>query len=550
MGFFPFLPSSASGAASLLKQFNVNNYSSTQGNGQMVVDGAMNGTTGVVQCSTSLPFKASDVGKTIMVNGAAGTGNTLAGTIVSYQSAGQVTMSVVSTAVVSGACVLWWTDETAAFQAAINAATAYMNSSGLSAQVYKPPPVNGIFHGISGPLVTTGTANGQLVIPTVYTVGNPQQTLYFYADITRSLPLWTQTAYAQVSNGVVSNGLFASTAAYTTNANSFGKAGVISSTPSQVSLVAPILGLPAFQNIHVVFQNWTIITPSSNNGWQYSAFQMGGSSKCEYQDCAALITTNYNALSGANQFPSPGTLDNGLSTGMILPGNGNNDDCIAYNPTVSGYAFGLQCGEHAVVLGGREISCWAGFAIPGNDGTSSSHNVTIVGNSMEQCPTGFWLIAAGSPGWSINADVDLESCVNLVLDASGLALPSLNGEIRVWGQQAASIFPTLYPTGVKLLTKILYPNGWQFAYGGFTTAGSNVAVQNPYWRDAEVVVTGGTVTAVKAGVTQGGTGGSATTAPTMTALGYAATGFTVPWPSGGWLSITFAVAPTVDVYLL
>jgi hypothetical protein len=549
MTFYPF--SGSGGATTLLKQFNVTNYGAV-GNGQMVVDGSMNGTTGVLTCATSQPFKSSDVGKTILVNGALGTGNTLATTIASYQSASQVTLSAVSTAAVSGACVLWWTDDTAAFQAAINAATSYMNSTGLSAQVYKPPPPNGLFHGISGALVTTGTANGQLVIPTVYTVGTPQQTLYFYADITRSLPLWTQTAYAQVSNAIVSNGLFASTAAYVTNAATFGKAGVISSTPSQVSLVAQIDGFPAFQNIHVAFQNWTIVTPSSANGWNYSAFQMGGSSKCEYQDCAALITTDYNALSGANQFPPVGTLDNGLATGFILPGNGNNDDCLAYNPTISGYAFGMQLAEHAVVIGGRCVGNWAAVNLAGNDGVGGGHLIKIVGLSVELCEITAWITNAGTAGFTIDADFDMETTNNLQIqdNISGSAMVSLFGEMRISGEYTVANFAPGYPISFKLLNKSNNAPGWVFSYGGFGTAGSNVPIQNPWGRDASLVVTGGTVSAVKAGATIGGVGGSATTAPTMTALGYAATPFTVDWPAYGWMSITFTVAPTVDALVL
>lgn len=89
--------------------------------------------------------------------------------------------------------------------------------------------------------------------------------------------------------------------------------------------------------------------------------------------------------------------------------------------------------------------------------------------------------------------------------------------------------------------------GWVFGYTGFSTAGSGVAVQNPYWMDADVVITGGTVTAISAGLTLGGSGGSATTAPAMTATGL--TTGTVKWPGGGWLSITQSASPTVNICL-
>lgn len=530
--------------------FSVLSYGAV-GNGQMVVDGAMNGTTGVLTCATSTPFKTTDVGKSIIVNGALGTGNALVGTISSYQSSSQVTLSVLSTAAVSSACVLWGTDDTAAFQACINAAVNYMNTKNLSASVYRPQAPNGLFYVIAGPLVTTGSANGQLVIPSPFAVGAQQQTLYFTADISRNLPLWTQTQYAQVSNAIVSMAVpFANTAAYVSNFNTFGKAGVISSTPCQTSLVANIDGLPAFQNIHVVFQNWTIVTPSSNSGLQYSAYQMGGAAKTEFDGCSALITTNYNTSSGANQFPSVGTLDNGLSTGFIGAGNGNNDDNTMYNPTASGYAFGLQLGEHAVVVAGREIGCWAALQLSGNDGVSSGHDMTVVGNSFESCAICAWVVGTGSPGFSINADMDAETSNSLQFqdNNSGAALASLQGEIRITGVTGGvSDFAPGYPVGFKIKVISGTSPGWIFSYGGFTTAGTTVPVQNPYGRDARIYVTGGTVTAVSAGITIGGVGGVAGTHPTMTAIGFTATPFVVDWPAYGWLSITFSVAPTVDV---
>lgn len=550
MTFYPG-GSTAVGTGSLAKVFNVNTYGA-KGDGQMVVDGATDGTTGQITCATSQPFKATDVGKYLIINGALGTANALVGKITSYQSASQVTINAVSTTAVSAACVLWGTDDTVAFQACITAAATYMNSSGLSAQVYKPPPVNGLFNMIAGPLVNTGTANGQLVIPTLYTVGAPQQTMYFFADITRSLPLWTQTAYAQVSNGIVSTGLFASTGAYTSNAASFGKAGVISSTPSQTSLVANIAGLPAFQNIHVVFQNWTIITPSTNNGWNYSAFQMGGAAKCEFNGCAALITANYNTSTGANTFPAVGTLQNGLSTGFIGSGNGNNDDNTNYNPTISGYAFGLQLSEHIVIIAGRTIGCWASLLIMGNDGVANAHMMRVVGHSVELCSITAYIESTGSPGFTIDAELDMETSNNLQIqdNNTGAGLASLTGQFRLFGQYTVANFAPGYPIAFKLTSMSNTIPNWVFGYTGFSTAGTTVAVQNPYGRDALVTVTAGTVTAVSGGVTNGGSAGSASTHPTMTAIGFAATGFTVPWPAYGWLSYAFTGSPVWDVLVL
>src|SRR5258708_19371165 len=128
---------------------------------------------------------------------------------------------------------------------------------------------------IAGTLVNTNSANGELVITNPSAVvGTPQGTILFSADVTRSLPLWTQTAFPQVHGGMVSTGVFASTGANSTNQGTFQNACVIGTSPNFATLNANILGFPAFENIHVIFENWTIVTPSSANGLTYTPFTL------------------------------------------------------------------------------------------------------------------------------------------------------------------------------------------------------------------------------------------------------------------------------------
>ncbi len=168
------------------------------GDGQMVTDGAVStGTPTTLTCATSAPFKLADVGKAVIVNGTLGTGSAGVGMISAFTSSSVVTVTwlVTPTTTVSGACVLWGTDDTTAFQNCINAATTYISTGG-NAEIYRPFPPGGIFYMIAGPLVNTNNANAQLVITNPSSVvGTPQGTILFSADVTRSLPLWTQTAF-------------------------------------------------------------------------------------------------------------------------------------------------------------------------------------------------------------------------------------------------------------------------------------------------------------------------------------------------------------------
>lgn len=88
-----------------------------------VTDGAITNGSAVLTSASAL-FTSAHVGKTIVVAGAISGGLSLTTTIASRQSASQVTLTAGATATVTGASVAWGTDNTTAFQAAIDAAAA------------------------------------------------------------------------------------------------------------------------------------------------------------------------------------------------------------------------------------------------------------------------------------------------------------------------------------------------------------------------------------------------------------------------------------------
>lgn len=526
------------------------------GDGTVVIDGAMStgASATTLTCADSTPFVPDDAGKTVIVNGALAAGSALVTTIATYVSASEVTLTTGCSADVTGAAVLWWSDDTAAIQAAIDDAADYMAEHGY-AMVFRPPPPGGVFYGVSGALVNTGDANSQLVIPSP-SATSPQTTLHFYAEQGPSvINMWTQT-YPQVAGAIVSSGVWDSEGDYSTNYDEFGASAVLGSTPAYPELLPDVDDLPAFANISVVVENWTVVTPSSADGLVYTGINLGGCAKGEFRNCAALITANYSTGSGANQFPGTGDLQNGPSRGLIFPYNSNNDHALARACYMSGYAFGFQAGEHAYLEDCKVVGCCFIANLSGNDGATSGHLVKIIGMSAEANSNGFFLTGGGESevGYFIDADIDLEglsanSCL-IADNDSGASLSTLFGQVRVWGSYGLNIFPPLYPASVKLLAMGpafggIVP-GWTFSYGGFSSAGTNVPVQNPYWRDVLVTFGGGTVTTVKAGATLGGSGGSAGSAPTMTATGLSGSGL-APWPSGGWLSFTWTGSPTWDV---
>jgi hypothetical protein len=498
----------------------------------------------------SNPFQAGDVGKPVIVNGAGGTSVAQVLTISAFNGAGSVTLSGNAVTTVTGAACFWGTDDTTAIQAAVNAAGAYLLTHPV-ARVYLPQAPGGLFYMVAGAINNTGLANAQIVLPNP-PVSIQQGTLEIVADTPTPLPMWTGQI-PQAWGAIVSTGVFASTAAQVSNNTTYDTpAAVIGSTPASAALLTQVDSLPAFANINVIVENLTVVTPQSDQASNYNAVSLKGCAKGTFRNCTALITANYLTASGPNEFPVISHLINGLSAGFVLPGNGNNAVANAYDCTVSGYTFGAILAEQGVLQDALIVGCGWGFQLSGADPTPGEHLIRVRA-SVQKCYNVVWVQGTGSPSFSVDADLDMESLSNnastFIQDSnSGAGLASLGGEIRCYGNFNLQIFPPKRPLYVKIKNKQLAGKvpGYIAAYTGFSTAGTTVPVQNPYWDDVIVEFSGSTITDVSRGVTYGGTGGSASTAPSMTSTGLAGSG-SVTWHSGEWMSFAFSGSPVWNI---
>lgn len=152
-----------------------------KGDGQVVGDGVMNGSTGVLT-SASGKFAAGDVGKSILVVGAGAASANLYTTIASFQSATQVTLAANSQTSVGAAAVTWGTDDTTALQAFLNTIPAGGAFSGRGgAEVYFPLGIYYFTGQITIPLNVTvrfiGSGRGSSVL--LYQGSTQQRFLQF-----------------------------------------------------------------------------------------------------------------------------------------------------------------------------------------------------------------------------------------------------------------------------------------------------------------------------------------------------------------------------------
>src|SRR5688500_14467361 len=111
-----------------------------KGDIQRITDASMSSGS-LTLTSASNPFQAQDVNKLITVEGAGSGGGPLNTTIAAFVNAGTVTLAAASSGTVSGKTALWATDDTVAFQNALNAVVTYSGGIGTSAVVLVPKGV-------------------------------------------------------------------------------------------------------------------------------------------------------------------------------------------------------------------------------------------------------------------------------------------------------------------------------------------------------------------------------------------------------------------------
>lgn len=425
-------------------------------------------------------------------------------------------------------------DSTSYFNAAVSAAATYLAKGNPYAEIIMP----GVY-AINGPLLTTGSGNAQIPLPVIATtINKPTLAFRSLASESAALQHWQQTVPQYGPGTLVSNGLFANATAQANSINASGNPCVIGG-PAQPAGYGTSTTL--FSNLCVVLDGINIQTAYSSTGFNYCGADFSGMAAAGVFD--TLIGTTGTVASG--QYNAPAGFATGASKGLLMPANGNNDHCPINNLTIGGgYSEGLLMTEHTVINRAAILYCWSALVPVGSyfGSGGANHAMFINQLSIEGSTNLLRIRGAGQSGIGPMIEIiqlDTEAAAPTFTDDGSSGMLDAIGTIGLKGQFTVANITTS-PTGLKILNGQQQP-GWIYNYGGFASAGSNVAVQNPYWRDTRVYLSGGTVTAVKSGATLGGT-----TAPAMTSVGSLVSGV-FDWPSGGWLSVTFSVAPTVDV---
>lgn len=245
-------------------------------------------------------------------------------------------------------------------------------------------------------------------------------------------------------------------------------------------------------------------------------------------DARGLAEFNFGTLAfQADQNPGNATIPaHGWQFGAAMPASNNNDNCNGTWYSCEGAYFGILVAEHTCIQSIRCIYCadgiffqsgttfhgsWIGYAsieacaVCLNTSTSNSFSKVYIDNlDFEN----------GAGGFAPQAHIYDPN--NLMFGKVGLTTNNAISSLIITG--AANLEIKSLQAGIGHVTPPAIP-------------ASTVALVNPFWRDAMVVITGGAVTVV----TVDGT-----------ATGFTATGVTVVVPSGKTIALTFSVTPSWD----
>ncbi|MGW6703597.1 hypothetical protein ACWGDE_01705 [Streptomyces sp. NPDC054956] len=445
--------------------FDIASYGAV-GDVRTATDAAMTSGSAVLTCASG-PFTvaSSPVGKYVIVKGAAATGVTShIATIASRQSDTQVTLASNAATTVTGALLVWGTDNTTAIQAATDAAEAYLAAGNRYAQVYTPPRP----YLIAGPLNNSKSGNGQIVFG-VYATSANKPILEFRgaSDGAAAVRHWQQTVPQLAGSCWVSAGVYASTSAQINNINADGNPGVLSGPNEGFGYGQAAL----YSNVMPVIRNMTILTTHSSFGLTYGAANLYGCANAHIENLG--IGTLGTVASPSTDYTSPGVFGTGLSVGLLLPAPGNNDNIIAKNVSVGGgYTYAMFITEHAVVDRYMALYCWAGLVAVGTYAGSvgSVHAMLVLSASIEACTNDVYIMGAGSSGIGPIIDIiqlSTESGTPNIAGNSTAAMNAALGTIRLTGLFTESGVSTSDPTGIEIVNGQV-PRAIKRKIGAFT----------------------------------------------------------------------------------
>ncbi|MHA6764698.1 hypothetical protein [Streptacidiphilus sp. PAMC 29251] len=399
------------------------------GDGQVVIDAVMNASSPIVTSVSGL-FGNAVTGMICLIHGASASGDTAVGTILSKQSASQVTLSFSAGTSVTGATFMWATDDTAAIQRCVNDAVAYALAHSGQAEI-NTPPAPGKFYGIGGPLIIDGSTQGnaQITLPIVPPTGPKVTLTWSGAGSSAGMQHWLSNYPNTTGSTFVSFGIFANQSA---QGNSVGNGNpCVIGGPAQAHGWAQA---DKFNNLYLDFSG-SILTAHSKTGLTYCG--LDGSSLANLRVHDSYFSTTGSVARG--EYAGFAAFAGGYSIGLLMPADGNNDLSILENSCIGGgYTWAVYTPEHTDIYGLRILYCNGALCPVGNyySSVGSVHSITGTLISIEACVYLVQVIGKGSAGVgpTFHVKIDTETSIPRFGDRNnGSDMGAAQGEVVLGG---------------------------------------------------------------------------------------------------------------------
>lgn len=353
------------------------------------------------------------------------------------------------------------TDDTAAIQAAIDAAASYAAANSGYAEVIFPPAV----YAITSAARTDRSGNAQLALPVVAETSNKVTLALLGTADAASMPHWNATSGQK--NGVV----LKSTWNATDQSSTSNEASVIGGPTLPNGYVSGA----KYSNCNIVIKGIQVQVPFTSRGSDTSGIDLRGMANAHVEDVAFFPNATPTQLNGTYTTP-------GWNLGIAMPVPGNNDLSIMRNCSVEGATYGFYLGEHTSCDRLAAIYCYTGVLNGAFFSSVGQQHYNWIGNaSIEACVNGIYTVAGGK----IVVDVmSTEGSMTHVTDTTGTAV----GSIGLGG--SIGTINVSDPCGIK----VTYLDTSAGATSAPTVPASGTAFRNPKWRDAAVQVNNGTAT--------------------------------------------------------
>lgn len=421
------------------------------GDGKTLGDANCTAGTRRVTMSVSHPFVSTDVGKNVLLydadNAVVGT---FVGTIDAVISDNTIDLDRNVTTTVANVMLCFGTDETAVFQADIDAAEAYALLHGGKVLLEVPAAANDHFV-IAGPLRHDRQGNSQVMSPVRLTVG-PKCVIDIVGPSDQSPTQHWETTLPNLGGATfVSYFTYTSAAAQLADINAFGHSSMFGgpTEPSGYTQAAK------FNNVHITFKNIQIRTTHTKHGIGIGAANLSSCSSAGVERFAwGTMSTYVQGISNV------GAYGNGLVVGLYMPTSGNNDLTYLSNATChGGYTYDTWVSEHTDFFSVRLLYGWAGLCVVGNYWSSVGTTHGVHGFvSIEACNYFLYLIGGGSGGNGpyLHLILDTEGTLRIGDNNGGVASLAVTGQLYLMGQIDPAAFSTDNPIGFD----VVFMNQW------------------------------------------------------------------------------------------